>query len=77
MKEAYLQSSKNSFNQHCFQKRYGHSVTADGISRSDMETFPDGDHGSVCNRVGVLACLFPDTTGKKLPETIEDALNLG
>ena len=33
--------------------------------------------GTFATMSGVLACLFPETTGKKLPETIEDALNLG
>jgi len=33
--------------------------------------------GSVATLAGFLAFLFPETTGEKLPETIEDALNLG
>jgi hypothetical protein len=33
--------------------------------------------GSFATLAGLLAYLFPETTGEKLPETIEEALNVG
>ena len=33
--------------------------------------------GSFATVSGLLAYLFPETTGEKLPETIEDALRMG
>ena len=39
--------------------------------------FPMIIMGSFATTAGCLAFLFPETTGEKLPETIEDALKLG
>jgi len=33
--------------------------------------------GSTATSAGFLAFLFPETTGDRLPEIVEDALNLG
>ena len=39
--------------------------------------FPMVIMGSFATLSGGLAFLFPETTGEKLPETIEDALHIG
>ncbi len=39
--------------------------------------FPMIIMGTIATLAGCLAFLFPETNGEKLPESIEDALNLG
>lgn len=39
--------------------------------------FPLVIMGAVATVAGVLAVFFPETTGEELPETMEDALNIG
>lgn len=39
--------------------------------------FPMVIMGSVATVAGIVALFFPETIGEKLPETMEDAINVG
>ena len=41
------------------------------------ESLPMTIYGSVAVIAGLFAIAFPETTGLKMPETIEEALNIG
>jgi hypothetical protein len=47
------------------------------MSSKFWRPFPLVLMGATATSAGLLALLFPETTGDRLPENMEDALNLG